>query len=36
VSNNALCDFATAPTWSNDGASDFVSQTDPTDINADT
>jgi hypothetical protein len=35
VSNNALGDFATAPTWFNDGAQDFVSQTDPTDRNAD-
>lgn len=35
VSNNALSDFATAPTWFNDGMTDFVSQTDPTDQNAD-
>jgi hypothetical protein len=35
VSNNALGDFATAPTWFNDGAQDFVSQTDPTDRSAD-
>jgi hypothetical protein len=35
VSNNALADFATAPTWFNDGAPDFVGQTDPTDRNAD-
>ena len=35
VSNNALSDFATAPTWFNDGMPDFVSQTDPTDQNAD-
>jgi len=35
VSNNALGDFGTAPTWFNDGAQDFVSQTDPTDRNAD-
>lgn len=34
VSNNALGDFATAPTWFNDGKPDFVSQTDPTDQNA--
>jgi hypothetical protein len=34
VSNNALADFATAPTWFSDGAQDFVSQTDPTDRNA--
>ena len=35
VSNNALGDFATAPTWFGDGAQDFVSQTDPTDGSAD-
>jgi hypothetical protein len=35
VSNNALADFATAPTWFSDGIPDFVSQTDPTDQNAD-
>jgi hypothetical protein len=35
VSNNALADFATAPTWFNDGRPDFVNQTDPTDQNAD-
>ncbi|MDP9013156.1 MAG: hypothetical protein M3O41_10965 [Pseudomonadota bacterium] len=35
VSNNALADFATAPTWSNDGAPDFVNKTDPTDRSAD-
>jgi len=35
VSNNALSDFATAPTWFNDGAQDFISQTDPTDRNPD-
>jgi hypothetical protein len=35
VSNNALSDFATAPTWFNDGMTDYVSQTDPTDQNAD-
>ena len=34
VSNNALGDFATAPTWFNDNMPDFVSQTDPTDQNA--
>ena len=35
VGNNALSDFATAPTWSQDGAPDFVDQTDNTDQNAD-
>lgn len=35
VSNNALADFATAPTWFNDGAADFVGQIDPTDQNPD-
>jgi hypothetical protein len=35
VGNNALSDFATAPTWSNDGAPDFVDQTDNTDQSAD-
>lgn len=35
VSNNALADFATAPTWFADGAPDFVNRTDPTDRNAD-
>jgi hypothetical protein len=34
VSNNALGDFATAPTWFSNGAQDFVSQTDPTDGDA--
>ena len=34
VSNNALSDFATAPTWFSSNAPDFVSQTDPTDQNA--
>ncbi len=33
MSHNALADFATAPTWFNDGAQDFVSQTDATDGN---
>jgi hypothetical protein len=33
VSNNALSDFATAPAWFNNGAQDYVSQTDPTDQN---
>ncbi len=35
VSNNALSDFATAPTWAQDGMADYVDQTDPTDQNAD-
>jgi hypothetical protein len=35
VGNNALSDFATAPTWQLDGMPDFVNQTDPTDRNAD-
>ena len=35
TSNNALKDFATAPTWSADGAANFVDQTDPTDQNPD-
>lgn len=35
VSKNALGDFATAPTWFNDGAPDFISKTDPTDRGAD-
>ena len=35
VSNNALSDFATAPTWWQDGMPNYVDQTDPTDRNAD-
>jgi hypothetical protein len=35
ISNNALADFATAPQWYNDGEPDYVTQTDPTDQNAD-
>ena len=35
TSNNALADFATAPTWFQDGMQDFVNKTDPTDQNAD-
>jgi hypothetical protein len=35
TSNNALSDFATAPTWAQDGMKDFVDQTDPTDQIAD-
>ncbi|HLK59443.1 MAG TPA: hypothetical protein VKU00_22975, partial [Chthonomonadaceae bacterium] len=33
VSNNALSDFATGPTWAQQGRPDFVNQTDPTDQN---
>ena len=33
VSDNALADFATAPTWFDGGAPDYVNQTDPTDQN---
>src|SRR5215472_16399085 len=35
IGNNALADFATAPVWAQDGAPDFVNQTDPTDQSAD-
>jgi hypothetical protein len=35
IGNNALPDFATAPTWYQDGMPDYVNQTDPTDQNAD-
>jgi hypothetical protein len=35
VGNNALSDFATAPTWAQDGMPDFIDKTDPTDQNAD-
>jgi len=35
VGNNALSDFATAPTWFNDGMPNYIDQTDPTDQNAD-
>jgi hypothetical protein len=35
VGNNALSDFATAPTWAQDGMPNFVDKTDPTDQNAD-
>ncbi len=35
IGNNALSDFATAPTWFNDGTPNYVDQTDPTDQNAD-
>lgn len=34
VGNNALADFATAPTWAQKGMPDFVSKTDNTDQNA--
>jgi hypothetical protein len=34
ISNNALSDFATAPTWAQSGMPDFVNQTEPTDRNA--
>ena len=33
ISNNALADFATAPTWAQNGMPDFVSKTDHTDQN---
>jgi hypothetical protein len=35
IGNNALSDFATAPQWAQDGMSDFVNKTDPTDQNPD-
>jgi hypothetical protein len=35
TSNNALSDFATAPQWAADGYPDWVTQTDPTDQDAD-
>jgi hypothetical protein len=35
IGNNALSDFATAPTWAQDGMPDFVDKTDPTDQNVD-
>lgn len=35
VSGNALADFATAPTWAQDGMPNYVDQTDPTDQSAD-
>ncbi len=35
VGNNALSDFATAPTWAQDGMPDYVDKTDPTDQGAD-
>jgi hypothetical protein len=33
VSDNALGDFATAPTWARRGKPNFVNRTDPTDLN---
>ena len=35
ISGNALSDFATAPTWAQDGMPNYVDHTDPTDQNAD-
>lgn len=35
ISNNALADFATAPTWAQDGMPNYVDQTDPTDQQSD-
>src|SRR5579864_4141404 len=35
VGNNALSDFATAPTWAQDGMPNWVDKTDPTDQDAD-
>jgi len=35
IGNNALSDFATAPTWANDGMPNYIDQTDPTDQSAD-
>src|ERR1700726_4564619 len=35
IGNNALSDFATAPTWAQDGMPNFVDKTDATDQNAD-
>jgi hypothetical protein len=35
TSNNAMSDFATAPTWYQDGMPDYVNRTDPTDRHAD-
>jgi hypothetical protein len=35
TSNNALSDFATAPTWFQDGMRDYVNKTDKTDQNPD-
>src|ERR1022692_4986286 len=35
VGNNALSDFATAPTWAQDGMPDWVDKVDPTDQDSD-
>jgi hypothetical protein len=35
IGNNVLSDFATAPTWVQDGKPNFVDQTDPSDQNPD-
>lgn len=35
VGNNALSDFATAPTWAQDGMPNYVDQTEPTDQDPD-
>lgn len=35
IGNNALADFATAPTWVQDGMPDYVDKIDPTDQDAD-
>jgi hypothetical protein len=35
VGSNALSDFATAPTWVQDGMADWVDQTEPTDQDSD-
>jgi hypothetical protein len=35
IGDNALADFATAPTWAQHGMPDFVNKTDPTDQNKD-
>ncbi len=35
IGRNALADFATAPTWAQDGMPNFVDKTDPTDQSAD-
>ncbi|HVI07204.1 MAG TPA: hypothetical protein VND65_02805 [Candidatus Binatia bacterium] len=35
IGNNALSDFATAPTWAQDGMPDWVDKTDPTDQDSD-
>ncbi|HQU43680.1 MAG TPA: hypothetical protein PK867_12765, partial [Pirellulales bacterium] len=35
IGNNALPDFATAPTWAQDGMPDYVDQTEPTDQDPD-